>query len=177
VLAAGYTVSPVVPEDLPWSVRVWLRLARKSRKGRAGLILYGIVRQGPRQISRQLPYASISEGKRTLGVRSPTGRLPKWFPSRPGAHEFSFLAGNSIRSSSFQGRVTLNEGDVLVAVCEPVQPRTCCAFKPRTTAPGSRAKEPPSSSRADCCTLVSIHGPRILTSGVAVATWKMAAAV
>ena len=123
MLDRGYNVSPVVPEDLPWLVRVWLRLARNRRKGRAGLILYGIIRQGPLQISRQLPYASIREGKRRLGVRGPTGRLPQWVSLPPGTHEFSFLAGNSIRSSSFQGRVTLNEGDVLVAVCEPVQPR------------------------------------------------------
>lgn len=117
----GYRVSPVVPDDLPWLLRVRLRSARK--KGRTGLILYGIIRQGQIQISRQRPYASIREGKRKLGSRDPTNRLPKWVSLAPGVHDLHFMAGNSIRFSFFDERVTLNEGDVLVAVCEPVQPR------------------------------------------------------
>jgi hypothetical protein len=119
VAALGYEVSPVVPDVLPWLVRVWLRSAR--RKARTGLLLYGIIRQGPIQISSQMPYASIREGKRHLGMRGPSNRLPKWVSLTPGAHELSFQAGNSIRFSSFEARMSLNEGDVLVALCEPVQ--------------------------------------------------------
>jgi hypothetical protein len=122
VIGSGYTVSPVVPEELPWLVRLRLRSVRK--KGRTGLILYGIIRQGPRQISRQLPYAGLMEGKRHLGTRSPSAHLPKWKSLSPGTHEILFLAGNRIRSSNFDARITLDEGDVLVAVCEPVQPNT-----------------------------------------------------
>jgi hypothetical protein len=95
----GYVVRPVIPDDLPWVVRVRLRSAQK--RGRTGLILYGRIRQGPRQISWQLPYAGIMEGKRRLGVRSPNARLPKWKSLSPGTHELRFNAGNSLRSSSF----------------------------------------------------------------------------
>jgi hypothetical protein len=126
--AGDCCVSPVVPADLPWLVRVRLRSARK--KGRTGLILYGIIRQSPRAMTRQLPFATIREGKRNLGSCSPVERLPKWVPLAPGAHELSFHAGNTIKFSAFDERVTLNEGDVLVAVCEPVQPRTFYAKSP-----------------------------------------------
>jgi hypothetical protein len=125
---AGYTVSPVVVGDLPWLVRVRLRSAQN--RGRTGLILWGRIRQGPRSISLQLPYAGIMEGKRRLGTRGPSGHLPKWKSLSPGTHELTFMAGNRLRSSSFVEPVTLNEGDVLVAVCEPVQPNTLFAKSP-----------------------------------------------
>jgi hypothetical protein len=70
------------------------------------------------------------EGKRDLGTRGPNARLPKWKSLSPGTHEIRFLAGNRIRSSNFEARMTLDEGDVLVAVCEPVQPNTFYAKSP-----------------------------------------------
>jgi hypothetical protein len=87
------------------------------------VLLYGIIRQGAREISRQRATASISEGKRLLVFQSPHNRLPKWISLPPGPHDLHFQAGNSIRSSFFDERLTLNEGDALVAVCEPVQKR------------------------------------------------------
>ena len=119
MVTRGYEVSPVLPEILP--PLVWARLRSARRKARTGLLLYGIIRQGPIQISSQLPYVSIREGRRQLGIRGPGNRLPKWVSLMPGAHELSFQAGNSIRFSSFEARMSLNEGDVLIAVCEPVQ--------------------------------------------------------
>jgi hypothetical protein len=123
-----YSVRPVVPADVPWPARVRLRSAR--RKGRTGLILYGIIRQSPRAMTRQLPFATVSEGKRDLASCSPVERRPKWVPLAPGQHELRFHAGNTLRFSVFDERVSLDEGDVLVAVCEPVQPRTFYAKSP-----------------------------------------------
>jgi hypothetical protein len=128
VAAQAYRVSPLVADDLPWPVRVRLRSARK--KGRTGLLLYGIIRTWPRAMTRETPLVWITEGKRRLGICSPTRHLPKWVALVPGAHDLSFFASRTVAFSSFDDRVTLSEGDVLVAVCEPVQPNTFYARSP-----------------------------------------------
>jgi hypothetical protein len=63
-----------------------------------------------------LPASGLA-GAGRLPVR--IGPLPKWIFLPPGPHDLHFQAGNSIQSSFFDERLTLNEGDVLVAVCEP----------------------------------------------------------
>jgi hypothetical protein len=125
---AGYAVSPVVLDQLPWMVGVRLRSAQN--RGRTGFILYGRIRQGPRAISSRLPHAGIMEGKRRLATRGASGRLPQWKSLSPGTHKLTFIAGDGNDFSAFDQPVTLNEGDVLVAVCEPVQPNTFYAKSP-----------------------------------------------
>jgi hypothetical protein len=125
---ASYSVRPLAADDLPWLVRVRLRSPRK--KGRTGLIVYGIIRTPPRSISRKRPYVSIHEGNRRLGICSPTRRLPKWASLAPGERKLLFLAGRPVSFSAFEERVALSDGDVLVAICEPVQPSTFYAKSP-----------------------------------------------
>jgi hypothetical protein len=48
----------------------------------------------------------------------------------PGAHDLLFLASRPASSSHFRQRVALDSEDLLVAVCEPVQPWTFYAKSP-----------------------------------------------
>jgi hypothetical protein len=126
---AAYSVSPLAaPDALPWLVRARLRPARK--KGRTGLLLYGIIRTGPRAVTRKAPSVSVADGKHRMGMCSPTSHRPKWASLAPGPHDLRFLASRSVSFSAFDLRVTLSDGDVLVAICEPVQPWTFYAPSP-----------------------------------------------
>jgi hypothetical protein len=124
----AYSVHPLTAISLPWRVRRRLRSARK--KHRTGIIVYGIIRQGPRAISSKIPSVSVSEGKRWLGTCSSYSHRPKWAALAPGVHELLFLASRSASSSAFRKRVTLSGEDVLLAICEPVQPWTFYAKSP-----------------------------------------------
>lgn len=126
--AATYSVNPLTAVKLPWLVRRKLQSVR--RKGKAGLLLYGIIRTGSRSMSRKQPVVSVGEGNNSLGMCSSHSRLPKWCPLAPGTHDLLFLASRWVSSSSLRARVSLLDGDVLVAVCEPVQPWTIYAKRP-----------------------------------------------
>jgi hypothetical protein len=129
VATAAYSVRPLAADALPRLVRVRLRSARK--KGRTGLLLYGIIRTGPRAVTRKAPVVSIREGKRRLGIRGPTSfHLPKWASLAPGTHDLRFFASRSVSSTYFEQRVALSDRDVLVAICEPAQPWTFYAPSP-----------------------------------------------
>jgi hypothetical protein len=123
-----YSVRPLTEISLRRRVQRRLRSAR--RKHLTGIIVYGIIRQGPRAISSRIPTVSVREGKRRLGLCDAASHRPKWAVLAPGAHDLLFLASRSSSSSSFQRRVTLSDQEVLVVVCEPVQPRTIFAKSP-----------------------------------------------
>jgi hypothetical protein len=125
---AAYSVSPLAVDALPWLVRVRLRRAR--RKGRTGLLLHGVIRTGPRAATRKTPSVSASSGQRQLGECSAFSHHPKWAALAPGPHALRFLVSRSISHSAFDLRVTLDDGEVLVAVCEPVQSWTFYAPSP-----------------------------------------------
>ena len=124
----AYSVHPLTAITLPWRVRRRLRSVRK--KHQTGMILYGIIRQGPRSISSKIPVVGVTEGRRSLAACSTTSHRPKWVALAPGVHDLLFLASRSASSSSLRKRVTLRGEDVLVAICEPVQPWTIFARSP-----------------------------------------------
>jgi hypothetical protein len=125
---AAYGVRPLAADALPWLVRVRLRPARK--KGRTGLLLYGIIRTWPRAVTWKAPSVSVMGGKHRLCMCSPSSHRPKWASLAPGPHDLRFFAIRSVSFSAFDLRVTLSDGDVLVAICEPVQPWTFYAPSP-----------------------------------------------
>ena len=125
---AAHTVKPLDAGRLPWLVRRRLRSVRKKRL--TGLIVYGIIRTPSRSMSSKGPTVSVGEDRSRLGLCGPNSRLPKWAPLTPGVHELLFLASRRTSSSHFVKRITLNDGDVLVAICEPVQPWTIYAKSP-----------------------------------------------
>ena len=49
-------------------------------------------------------------------------QIPKWVPLAPGEHTLTLHAVRVRSSSAFTSKLTLTDGDVLVAVCEPIQP-------------------------------------------------------
>ena len=62
---------------------------------------------------------------------SQTSKLPKWVPLEPGVHDLRFSASRWNGSgTSFRRCVDLTAGEVLVAVCEPVQPPVFYAKSP-----------------------------------------------
>lgn len=111
-----YSVDTLAAVRFPWLVRFRMRTARK--KHLTGLVIHGIIKTSPTRISRMQPSAGVGEDGRLLAFCSSHSPLPKLVPLQPGMHDLLF-AGTS---TSFEKRVMLNEGDVLVAICEPAHP-------------------------------------------------------
>jgi hypothetical protein len=127
-IPSAYRVHPLTAISLPWRVRRRLRSVQEKR--RTGIIVYGIIRTGPRNISSKMPSVSVAEGKRWLGTCSSYSHRPKWAVLTPGPHDLFFLASRPASSSAFRKRVTLGGEDVLVVICEPVQPWAIYAKSP-----------------------------------------------
>jgi hypothetical protein len=100
------------------------RLRRLRQRHETGLLLQGIIRTPSRSMSPKNPGMSIREGKTWLCTAISWTQFPKWAPLAPGEHQLTFHAYRSRSHSSFSRRFVLAEGDVLVAVCEPIQPWT-----------------------------------------------------
>lgn len=122
-----YSVRPLSEVRLSWLVRFQLRRIRK-RHG-TGLLMHALIRTPVRSVSANKPVASVSEGGVSLCGSSSASKFPKWVPLAPGRHDLSFYASRSRSRSSFDKRFTLREGDVLVAVCEPIQQRQRIGYR------------------------------------------------
>jgi hypothetical protein len=48
-------------------------------------------------------------------------KFPKWASPEPGPHDLHFIAGRRETASSFDKRFVLEDGDVVVAVCAPIE--------------------------------------------------------
>jgi hypothetical protein len=114
-----YVINELSAVRLPWLVRLQLNRVRRQR--RTGLLLYGMIRTAARSRSKYAPVVSVREGRHLLCMCSNTSKFPKWVNLGPGLHDLGFLAGTRRTSSSFDRSFNLNDGDVLVAICEPIQ--------------------------------------------------------
>ncbi|HEY4023568.1 MAG TPA: hypothetical protein VGM75_33140 [Pseudonocardiaceae bacterium] len=117
---APYSVRDLTGVKLSFSARRKLR--RAHRKGRTGLILQGIIRTGVRSFAWQQPAVGINEGSKQLCVLGPQIIGPTWVALSPGKHRLRFIATRPAGASVFERDVNLRSGQVLVAVCEPIQP-------------------------------------------------------
>jgi hypothetical protein len=118
--SAPYSIHDLADVKLAFSTRRKLR--RAQRKGRTGLILQGIIRTGPRSLAWQQPTVGIDEGSKELCLVSPRITGSKWAALSPGRHRLRFIATRPAGASVFERDVDLKSGQVLVAVCEPIQP-------------------------------------------------------
>lgn len=117
---APYSVHDLADVKLSFATRRKLR--RAQRKGRTGLILQGIIRTGVRSFAWQQPAVGIDEGGKQLCVVGAQIIGPKWVALSPGQHRLRFIATRPAGASVFERDVILKSGQVLVAVCEPIQP-------------------------------------------------------
>jgi hypothetical protein len=106
-------------KKIPWLARVRLRRIRRER--RTGLLLHGIINTSSRSMSHYAPVISVREGRERLGWCAPAAKLPKWAARAPGVHELKFYASTDRTHSSFKRSFDLRDGDVLVAICRPIQ--------------------------------------------------------
>lgn len=130
-MSGEVAVLPLSERNIPWFARIRLRRAKGRR--RTGLLLSAIIRTGSRAMTFKHPYVSIREGKRRLCMCSSTSKFPKFVALEPGVHLLTFSAGGGggiFSHSSFTRSVTLQYGDILVAVCEPIQPWVFYAKSP-----------------------------------------------
>lgn len=106
---------------IPLLVRWRLRKAKKA--GRTGVLLFAEIREPVRSLTFKAGITSLWEGDKELCARSRDAKTPKFVELAPGPHhiEFKVIRLRSSNSTSFQQVVDLQEGDVLVALCDPVQ--------------------------------------------------------
>lgn len=125
---APYAVDPLSQLKMSWLLRQRLRRV-KERHG-TGLLMQGIIRTPTRSMSSMKPSVSVREGKNRLGLVMSPFQIPKWVPLPPGEHTLTLHAVRPRSSSAFTSKISLAEGDVLVAVCEPIQPWTIFGKSP-----------------------------------------------
>ena len=109
-------------EKLPWSARRLLRRAR--RDGAAGVLLHAAIHEPVRGVSSRSSVVSVREGGKRLCMCSKTSKFPKFAALPPGTHELEFAVTRTRGGTSVTRTATLRAGEVLVALCEPVQPDT-----------------------------------------------------
>jgi hypothetical protein len=122
VQESAYVVNELSAVRLPLLVRFRLRRIRRQR--RTGLLLYGMIRTAARSNSNWAPGISVREGGRKgrlLCMCSHISKFPKWAPLEPGAHDLHFVAARRETASSFDKSFVLEDGDVLVAMCAPIE--------------------------------------------------------
>ena len=122
---------------LPWLARVRLRRIRRQR--RTGLLLHGVIGTSSRSLSAYAPLVVVLEGREVLCACSKTSKLPKWVPRQPGTHEFEFRARNGRSHSTFSRSFELSDGDILVAICRPIQDKWWFQQRPVLLRPGTMA--------------------------------------
>ncbi len=115
-----YSVLALADVKLSFSARRKLR--RAQRKGQAGVVLHGIIRTGTSSLQRRQAVVAIHEGTKSLGMVSAHAPLAKWANLSPGRHRLRFIATRTSSSSVFERDIELKSGQILVAVCHPIQP-------------------------------------------------------
>lgn len=119
---ALYSVQSLCDARLSRILRWRLRSVKKQHL--TGLLMQGIIRSPARSMSPKDPSVAVWEGRTRLCIAMSTMHLPKWVPLPPGEHLLTFHASRVRSHSRFQESFTFGEGDILVAVCEPIQPWT-----------------------------------------------------
>jgi hypothetical protein len=109
---------------IPWRAGKLLRRVQKS--GRTGVLLIAETREPIRSFTHKAGVVSIRENGLEICSRNRSTKAPKFVELAPGLHDMEFMVIRLMesRTSSFRRAVELREGDVLVALCDPVQPNT-----------------------------------------------------
>ncbi len=123
--SAPHSVRPLDEvQRMPWRARRLLR--RVQRSGGTGVLLIAEIREPIRSFSDKAGIVSIREDGQRICSRDRFVKAPKFVELAPGLHDLEFVVirFRASRTSSFRRAVELQEGDVLVALCDPVQPNT-----------------------------------------------------
>ncbi|MFF9566250.1 hypothetical protein [Streptomyces sp. NPDC014685] len=110
-------------EKIPWRVRSSLK--RAARRGRTGIIFHAAMRDSFRSMTFKWSIVLIESGGVELCRKDGTTlKRPKFVGLSPGVHTLSFrvIRARRSRETFFEKEISLREGDVLVALCEPIQP-------------------------------------------------------
>lgn len=117
---------------LPRSVR--FLLWRMKRAGRTGLLFRCAMRDSHRSVTRKWSIVSVeSEGNRLCEMSNTTFKRPVFVDLPPGRHGLTFRVIRSSRSRStlFHEEVSLGQGDIFLAMCEPIQPNVFYRKSPK----------------------------------------------
>lgn len=114
-----YTVVPLKEITLPRRLQRQLHNAQERHD--TGVLLHGIIWMSPQSMSPKRPTLAIWEGKKRLCIFTSYDRRPRWASLEPGEHDITFHVSRSRSSNRFTTTHTLATGDILVAVCEPIQ--------------------------------------------------------
>ncbi|MGX4692639.1 hypothetical protein [Streptomyces sp. JNUCC 63] len=106
---------------LPLLVR-W-RLRREQKGRRTGVLLFAEIREPVRSLTYKTGVVSLWENGVELCSRSRDAKMPRFvaLPSDSHRLEFKVTRVRARRSTSFLKVVDLQEGEILVALCDPVQ--------------------------------------------------------
>ncbi|MER6205938.1 hypothetical protein [Streptomyces sp. NPDC001642] len=109
---------------MPW--RAGKRLRRVQESGRTGVLLIAEIREPIRSFTDRAGIVSIRENGQKVCSRDGYTKAPKFVELKPGLHDLEFVVirFRESETSSFRKTVKLREGDVLVALCDPVPPNT-----------------------------------------------------
>ncbi len=116
-------VNSVFDGRLKWRSRYLIHRAR--RRGRTGLLIQVNLRDPPRSMSPKWCLVSVTEGERHFcSVDRSSIRTVRFVPLFPGPHpvRLEVLRTRRRRSTRVEQTVVLDQGDILLATCDPVQP-------------------------------------------------------
>ncbi|MDV9173698.1 hypothetical protein R6V09_26800 [Streptomyces sp. W16] len=102
------------------------RLRRVRRSGRTGVLLIAEISEPVRSFTDRAGVVSIRENGLEICFRDRFVKAPEFVELAPGLHDLEFMVSRpwANRISWFRRAVELRAGDVLVALCDPVQPHT-----------------------------------------------------
>ncbi|TXS63829.1 hypothetical protein EAO76_40375 [Streptomyces sp. sk2.1] len=106
-----------------WRSRYLIHKAR--RQGRTGLLVQVDLRDPPRSWSPKWCLVSVTEGGRELcGVDRTSIRKVRFIPLSPGSHllQLDVIRTRKKRSTRVEQKVVLDQGDLVLVTCDPVQP-------------------------------------------------------
>lgn len=109
----------------PASVRLLLWYTR--RRGKSGLLFHCAMRDNFRSMTLKWSIVTIEwNGKTLCEMSGTTFKRPMFVCLPPGKYELTFrvIRARRSRGTVFREQVFLREGDVFLALCEPIQPNT-----------------------------------------------------
>ncbi|MEU4254046.1 hypothetical protein AB0F15_42300 [Amycolatopsis sp. NPDC026612] len=127
---AEYSVHPL--GDISPSWRVKRKIRKMRRAGRTGVVVHAIIRTPSQGMTFKDNSVWVSRGSDNSARVSSHSRRPKWLPLPPGRHSLEFHAARITSSSDFERSFALERGQILVAICFPIQPWTIFGKSPST---------------------------------------------
>jgi hypothetical protein len=121
-------VGALADRKIAWYAR--RKLAYAKSLGQTGVLLSGVIRTPSRGITSKQSIVSVRVDDTVLCSCSPQSKFPKFAVLGAGPHRLTFDAIRSRSTSSFERYISLNPGDVLVAICEPIQSWTIFGASP-----------------------------------------------